>query len=128
MKPIYLLLISVFVLMSGVSSAQKNDDRTFVYNRLVNSEFIVKEFSKFRYREICSDTVLATQIGKRNRSKDLTKEQLKKWMLKNYFSRELEFALHGIMNDGYVIVIGQYSERNNLPVRFFHTISEPRNW
>lgn len=119
MKLIHILLISIFVLISEVSLAQKNEDRTFVYNRFTNSESIVNDFSKFRYKNICSDTVLVTQIGKRNRSKDLTNQELKKWMFKNYFNRELEFALDGILNDGYVIIIAQYRKTNNIPVRFF---------
>lgn len=114
------ILIFSFLLVTGkVSVAQSGDNQVFVSNRLINADEIVNKFSKFRYKEIFSDTVLVTILGKRNKSKDLSRDELKKWMYKNYFSKDYDFALSAVVNGGYVVIISQYSKKDEIPVRFF---------
>lgn len=118
-KFLTILLLSFLLAMGKVSVAQTGDNQVFVSNRLINADVVVREFSKFRYKDIFSDTVLVTILGKRNKSKDLSRDELKKWMYKNYFNKDYEFALSAVVNDGYVIIISQYSKKDEIPVRFF---------
>jgi hypothetical protein len=119
MKFITILILSFFLLQPSVSEAQTGENQAYTYYRPIDSDFIAKEFAKFRYRDIFEDTVLVTMLSKKNKSKDLTRDELKKWMMKNYYDKNFNFEKSAVVNDGYVIGIGQYSEIDEIPIRFF---------
>jgi hypothetical protein len=114
-----IVAIFLFLALPKLLVAQNQDAQTYTYSKRISTDHVVKQFSRFKYKDICADTVLVTQLGKSSRSKDLTVNELQKWMYKNYHLKNFKFGISAVVNDGYMIIIGQYSKKDEIPIRFF---------
>jgi hypothetical protein len=116
-----IVAIFLFLTKPKLLVAQNQDAQIYTHFKRINTDQVIKQFSRFRYKDICADTVLVTQLGKRNRSKDLTVNELQKWMYKNYHLKNYKFGISAVVNDGCVIIIGQYSKKKmKSRLGFFH--------
>jgi hypothetical protein len=98
---------------------QTGDNQRYRYIQPVESDFIFENFSRYKYLDIFSDTILVTKLSKRNKSYEFTRDEFKIWMYKNYRDPKLIFQIAAVVNDGFVIVISQLSKETEIPVRFF---------
>ncbi len=85
----------------------------------IDPQVYVDALSRFNLENLCADTVLLTQIGKRNDSYDLSKKSISRFIKLRYHDSQSRFEWHSSSNEGRAIVISQYSKNSGIPIRFF---------
>lgn len=85
----------------------------------IDPQVYVDALSDFHLANLCADTVLFTQIGKRNDSYELSKKDISNFIKLKYKDKQTRFEWQSSSNSGKAIVISQYVKNSRIPVRFF---------
>jgi hypothetical protein len=85
----------------------------------IDPQVYVDALSNFNLEGVSADTVLFTQIGKRNDSYELSKEELSKFIKSKYRDKQCRFEWQSSSNSGRAIIISQYTKNSGIPIRFF---------
>ena len=79
----------------------------------------VEALSNFDLERLSADSVLFTQVGKRNDSYDLSKKEISKFIKLRYRDSRCRFEWQSSTNSGRAIIISQYTKNSGIPIRFF---------
>jgi hypothetical protein len=113
MNKIKTTLIAIAITIFGVEvNAQTSQTK-------INPQIYVDALSKFDLENLSADTVLFTQIGKRNDSYELSKKDISKFIKLRYRDKQSRFEWHSSSNEGRAIIISQYAKNSRIPIRFF---------
>jgi hypothetical protein len=85
----------------------------------IDPQAYVDALSNFYLADLCADTVLFTQVGKRNDSYDVSKKDISKFIKSKYKDKQTRFEWQSSGNSGRAIVISQYVKNSRIPIRFF---------
>jgi hypothetical protein len=85
----------------------------------IDPQAYVDALSNFYLADLCADTVLFTQIGKRNDSYDVSKKDISKFIKLKYKDKQTRFEWQSSGNSGRAMVISQYARNSRIPIRFF---------
>jgi hypothetical protein len=119
LKYFFVTILPVLFFTPKKLGAQTENNQVYIQCRPIDSEIILNSFSNLAFREIVEDTVLFTTLGKKSKSLDLTREEFKEYIFRNYFQSNLKFRLSSVTNDGYAILLEQYLEDREIPMRTF---------
>ena len=106
------IIAIAIIILSSESKAQINQSK-------IDPQVYVAALSSFNLEDLCADSVLLTQIGKRNDSYDLSKEDISNFIKTKYKDKQCRFEWQSSSNSGKAIVISQYSKNSGIPIRFF---------
>jgi hypothetical protein len=90
-----------------------------IHKPKIDPQVYVDALSNFYLADLCADTVLLTQIGKRNDSYDVSKKDISKFIKLKYKDKQTRFEWQSSGNSGRAIVISQYVKNSRIPIRFF---------
>jgi hypothetical protein len=85
----------------------------------IDPQAYVDALSNFYLADLCADTVLFTQVGKRNDSYDVSKKDISKFIKLKYKDKQTRFEWQSSGNSGRAMVISQYARNSRIPIRFF---------
>jgi hypothetical protein len=85
----------------------------------IDPQVYVEALSNFNLEDLSADTVLFTQIGKRNDSYELSKNDISGFLRAKYRDKKTRFEWQSSGSSGRAIVISQYYKKDKIPVRFF---------
>jgi hypothetical protein len=85
----------------------------------INPQVYVEALSNFDLEDLSADTVLFTQIGKRNDSYEVSNKDISKFIKLKYKDKQTRFEWQSSGNSGRAIVISQYARNSRIPIRFF---------
>jgi hypothetical protein len=106
-------ILAIAMTILGVEvNAQKSQTK-------INPQIYVDALSNFDLENLSADTVLFTQIGKRNDSYELSKKDISKFIKLRYRDKQSRFEWNSSSNEGRAIVISQYAKNSRIPIRFF---------
>jgi hypothetical protein len=106
-------IVAIAIVMFGAEvKAQKPQTK-------INPQVYVEALSNFDLEELSADTVLFTQIGKRNDSYEVSNKDISKFIKLKYKDKQTRFEWQSSGNSGRAIVISQYARNSRIPIRFF---------
>ena len=120
----YLKTMIVALVLATNVSAQTNDTEfeTIKTHTAVDPTMYVKAMScMFKFDTLCSDVVLVTRInGHRVKNRYIGYSEVRLYLTKYYYKpNERIFKFNTETNNGHVLVISQYRNDLNIPIRYF---------
>lgn len=106
------IIVIVMTIFGAEVKAQSNQTK-------IDPQVYVDALSNFYLADLCADTVLFTQVGKRNDSYGVSKKDISKFIKLKYKDKQARFEWQSSGNSGRAIVISQYAGNSRIPIRFF---------